>query len=175
MKITGYSLITIGFIAASLISVTHVLEVNWLYFILTLVVCIIGIAIIRSGQKKDTQSRETLLSNMKIIKESLNNILLNVKKIRDSINPENPQAIHTQIDELLPDYLQSFVESRQTIGHVHGLNVYADVMNFFATGERYLNRVWSASTDGYIDEVTLYMEKSEQQFEAALQIVNGLK
>jgi hypothetical protein len=47
-------------------------------------------------------------------------------------------------------------------------------MNYFATAERYLNRVWSASADGYIDEVNEYMERSEQQFEEALSALRGL-
>ena len=37
--------------------------------------------------------------------------------------------------------------------HVFGMQNYADVMSNFAAGERYINRVWSASTDGYVDEV----------------------
>ena len=47
-------------------------------------------------------------------------------------------------------------------------------MNYFATGERYLNRVWSASVDGYIDEVTDYISKCEKQFEGALQELKRL-
>jgi hypothetical protein len=46
-------------------------------------------------------------------------------------------------------------------------------MNYFATAERYLNRVWSASADGYIDEIVEYMEKSEKQFEEALDTLRG--
>ena len=47
-------------------------------------------------------------------------------------------------------------------------------MNYFATAERYLNRVWSASTDGYIDEIMEYMERSEQEFKEALAALRGL-
>ena len=51
--------------------------------------------------------------------------------------------------------------------HVFGLQNYADVMSAFAAGERYINRVWSASTDGYIDEVRSYLDRATQQFREA--------
>jgi len=48
-------------------------------------------------------------------------------------------------------------------------------MSHFASGERYLNRVWSASADGYIDEVSAYLEKAKLQFSEALEKVRNLK
>ena len=55
------------------------------------------------------------------------------------------------------------------------LAVYADVMSHFATGERSLNRVWSASADCYGDEVTAYLEKAQSHFAQALQKVRQLE
>jgi len=175
MKNSGYILVTIGFIWASLISVTDVLEVNWINFIISMIVCVAGIYLIRSSEKSATGDHETQSTNMKSIEENLNHIVAHVKKIRLEIDPQNPQQVHTKIDELLPVHIEDFVDARKSIGHVHGLNAYADVMNYFATGERYLNRVWSASTDGYIDEVTMYMERCEEQFESALKSLKELK
>jgi hypothetical protein len=40
-------------------------------------------------------------------------------------------------------------------------------MSNFAAGERYINRVWSASTDGYVDEVRMYLERAREQFREA--------
>jgi len=51
--------------------------------------------------------------------------------------------------------------------HVFGLQSYADVMGAFAAGERYINRVWSASTDGYVDEVYNYLDRATRQFREA--------
>ena len=48
-----------------------------------------------------------------------------------------------------------------------GLQGYADVMSELAAGERYVNRVWSASTDGYIDEVLTFLERAREQFHSA--------
>ena len=44
---------------------------------------------------------------------------------------------------------------------------YAEIMNEFAAGERYLNRVWSASIDGYIDVINEYLGRARRQFEQA--------
>lgn len=174
MKNIGYFLITIGFIAASFVTVIDKLEVDWIYFSVMLVISVVGIVLVRSTEKKETFHEETLSNNMKIIVESLENVVTEVKRVRSEVDDENPQQVHSKIDEKLPGYLETFVESRKTIGHVHSLEEYANVMNHFATAERYLNRVWSASTDGYIDEVNIYIKKSEEEFEAALAAVKAL-
>jgi hypothetical protein len=41
------------------------------------------------------------------------------------------------------------------------LQRYADVMSRFATAERLINRSWSASVDGYVDEVWSCTERAE--------------
>ena len=51
--------------------------------------------------------------------------------------------------------------------HLFGLQVYADVMSAFAAGERYVNRVWSASADGYRHEAITYLHKAATQFRDA--------
>jgi hypothetical protein len=51
--------------------------------------------------------------------------------------------------------------------HIFGLQSYADVMSAFAARERYINRVWSASTDGYVDEVRNYLDRPTRQFREA--------
>lgn len=48
-------------------------------------------------------------------------------------------------------------------------------MNRFAAGERYLNRVWSASTDGYIEEAHRYIERATRQFAETLEAFNEVK
>ena len=49
--------------------------------------------------------------------------------------------------------LGEFVDARETMIPRLGMQAYADVMSAFATGERQINRAWSASVDGYVDEV----------------------
>jgi len=72
-----------------------------------------------------------------------------------------------EIDRLLREDLNDFANARESMKYVFGLQNYADVMSAFAAGERYINRVWSASTDGYVDEVHNYLERATQQFREA--------
>ncbi|HMB54361.1 MAG TPA: hypothetical protein VKU40_13665, partial [Thermoanaerobaculia bacterium] len=71
--------------------------------------------------------------------------------------------------------LAAFAEARESIAYRYGLAAYGEVMSHFASGERYLNRVWSASTDGYIDEAHDYLVRAKEQFEEALGVFRGLE
>ena len=48
-------------------------------------------------------------------------------------------------------------------------------MNRFAAGERSLNRVWSATTDGYVDETSDYLERAVGYFDDALETFRTIK
>ncbi|MEE9465766.1 MAG: hypothetical protein V3W14_09380, partial [Candidatus Neomarinimicrobiota bacterium] len=80
-----------------------------------------------------------------------------------------------RIDASFPDDLETFTSSREVISHLFGLQAYADVMSEFAAGERYLNRVWSASADGYVDEVNTYIGMAAEQFSVALERITQLQ
>ena len=80
-----------------------------------------------------------------------------------------------RIDQTFLEDLDTFVVARESIAHSHGLQAYAEIMNHFAAGERYLNRVWSASTDGYIDECHTYLDKASEQFEEARDMYRALQ
>jgi hypothetical protein len=88
---------------------------------------------------------------------------------------ESSQVWRIRIDELFLEDFAMFVDARESIAHRYGLSAYADVMSCFAAGERYLNRVWSASADGYIDEVNAYLDRALEQFTDSHQKVRQLK
>jgi len=76
---------------------------------------------------------------------------------------------------LLREDLNNFANARESMQHVFGLQNYADVMSAFAAGERYINRVWSASTDGYVDEVRNYLNRATEQFREARSLFSKLQ
>jgi len=47
------------------------------------------------------------------------------------------------------------------------MQTYANIMSEFAAGERYVNRVWSASADGYDKEASDYLQRAIEQFRDA--------
>lgn len=175
MKKLGYVMITLGFLAGALAAVVDKDAVRWVYFAGALIVGVCGIVLVRAGHARHSLAAERLTSNMQAIETSLARIVDNISRLNAQKQSISTDDMRHRIDELFTDDLTSFVEARQSIAQVHGLQVYADVMSYFAAGERYLNRVWSASADGYVDEVNAYLHKAQQQFSESLSRIQQLK
>ena len=80
--------------------------------------------------------------------------------------------LRDRIDTKLRPDLIRFVDARESMVHLFGLQTYADIMSHFAAGERYINRVWSSSADGYDLEAERYLGKAEERFADAQQQLN---
>lgn len=175
MKRNGYLLIAAAFLAASLVAVLQPLTIDWLWFIPVLLVGFAGVAMVRTGTRQHEQHADTISTNITAIHQSLESVVKKVTQLNLEKANINTYDMRHRLDELLVDDLDTFVDARETIGHKYGLQHYADVMSHFAAGERYLNRVWSASSDGYIDEVNAYMVKAEEQFSDAFEQLKKLE
>jgi len=57
--------------------------------------------------------------------------------------------------------------------HRFGLPAYAGIMTEFATAERSINRAWSASADGYIDEVWLSLDRAQRRMHRAKELFDA--
>jgi len=175
MKKAGYILIAIAFLAGAYLTSLDPEKVMWEYFIPLVILGFVGITLIKVSSKKATHTTERFSKNLSDIESSLNNIIQKLTRLNSQKNDINTYDVRHKIDELLIDDLNTFVEARETIGHAYNLQVYADVMSNFAGGERYLNRVWSASADGYIDEVNSVLEKALEQFKEAKEKLDTVK
>ena len=173
MKILGYLLITISFLVASYYSVIDVEVVPWVKVIPALVMGLIGVVAVQISGRGHRRSADKVRANMGKLEESLTAIVANAEKLDAEKESIDPYEIRHRIDELFMEDLDTFVENRETIGDAYGLQAYADVMTHFATGERYLNRCWSASTDGYIDVIHKYLPRATSQFEQALELLQS--
>ncbi len=167
MKAIGYLLITASFLVGSLLAVLKVTTLNWAHFVPVVVVGFAGVAIVQRAIRGHAQKAETITANIESIHNALHNVVTKVTQLNKEKEQINTYDMRHRIDESVLEDLDSFVEARQSIGHKYGLQAYADVMSHYAAGERYLNRVWSASADGYVDEANTYMEKAEVQFTEA--------
>jgi len=175
MRKLGYLLITIGFLAGALAATVDQQKVSWGYYIAALLAGAVGIALVRSGEWQESRAEGKLTSNIQSVEASLSRIVENMTRLNSEKQSINPYDVRHRIDELFAEDLTTFVEARQSIAHVHGLSAYADVMSNFAAAERYLNRVWSASVDGYIDEVNTYLDKAQAQFVESLERIHQPK
>lgn len=168
MKYLGYLLITLGFLVGAYLTVTDVESVPWNYFGAALLVGVMGVALVQTSIRSRSRSRETIHSSIRKLDKALVEIVAKATNLDQEKESINVYDIHTRIDDLFMVDLDIFVENRESIGHAFGLQAYADVMTQFATGERYLNRCWSASTDGYVDEVNTYLTRAQEHFAEAL-------
>jgi hypothetical protein len=174
MKKFGYVMITFGFLAGALVAVLDEFRVQWVFFSGALVVGAAGIVLVRVGERKKSRAEGTLDSNIQSIESSLSRIVENITRLNAEKQSIDTYDVRHRIDELFSEDLMAFVDARESIAQVHGLDAYADVMSYFAAGERYLNRVWSASADGYVDEVNTYLDKAHTHFAEVLQKVRQL-
>jgi len=174
MKSLGYILITVVFLAGALAAVVDKQQVQWHYFVIAIAIGAAGIALVHFGKRNIITSEGKLASNMQSIETALACIVKNITQLNAQKQSINTYDVRHHIDRLFIEDINTFVQARQTIAHVYGLAAYGDVMNHFAAGERYLNRVWSASADGYIDEVNAYLEKAREQFSESLDKIRQL-
>jgi len=143
-------------------------QVKWDWFIAALVVGSAGLVVVRLTHKRETQSQARITCDIEIVEASLARIVENIAQLNTEKHSIDTYDVRHRIDQLFTEDLSTFVNARQSIAHSCGLAAYADVMGPFAAGERYLNRVWSASADGYIDEVNTYLDKAKDQFVESL-------
>ena len=169
MKMIGFLMIAAGFILGALISVVNVEHVAWDWFALSLVTGLAGVVLVRLSHRRAGGGRDTLAANVRQLADVLERVITRTEQL---VGTETYEVRH-RIDSLIAADLDTFATDRYSIGRVFGLTVYADVMGHFAAGERYLNRVWSASADGYVDEVAACLNRSREEFEAALRLLRN--
>jgi len=168
-------MVTLGFIAAALAAVVDEDAVRWLWYIPAIGLGVAGVTTIRINDVRQSKTEHHVTANIETVESSLARINDNINKLNSDKNSINTYDMRYRIDELFLEDLAMFVDARESLAHRYGLAAYADVMSCFAAGERYLNRVWSASADGYIDEVNAYLDKAQGQFVDSLEKIRQLK
>lgn len=175
MKFIGFLMVTVGFIAAALATVVDADQVRWAWYVPALVVAVAGVAAVRIESARRSKTEHHVVARIESVEKSLESIAANISELNADKDSLDTYDVRHRIDELFMDDLETFVASRQSIAHRYGLAAYGEVMSSFAAGERYLNRVWSASADGYIDEVNAYLDKAREQFVETNERVRQLK
>ena len=175
MKALSLLIVFACFLAGAYITVLDPREVNWPWMIAVLVVGVFGLWLSRKAEHMATHAGDKLAGNIEQLGQNLANIHSRLTLICQNKDELPTYEARFEIDRLFREELIEFAEARESMIHVFGMQNYADVMSNFAAGERYINRIWSASTDGYVDEVNLYLDKALDQFTEALEHFNGLK
>ena len=174
VKTFAMLLVFIAFLAGAFLSVLDPRQVQWNLLAPVLVVGAAGLWLYRRSHHSEARSGERLAGNTEILRSRLVSIVTNLEGLAARGDDLPVYQARFEIDRLFRDDLNDFAEARESMIHVFGLQNYADVMSHFAAGERYINRVWSASTDGYVDEVRMYIERALSQFRVGSEHFNEL-
>lgn len=163
MKGIGFFLLAVGFLGGAFATSLHVDEVNWTIFAASAVAAVIGLALVKRQASARARSATVLDVNRGELRESIHNIVRDLDELTGSAAQHGAQ-LRDRIDLKLRTDLRRFADARESMVHLFGLQKYADIMSSFAAGERYINRVWSASADGYDEEASTYLKKAAGQF-----------
>jgi hypothetical protein len=166
MKKFAYFLLGAGFLAGAYVTALDVENVDWLLFGIAAAAAAAGVILAKRADRAEATSGELLETNRNELNQSLANIVRDLRQMTEG-TALSGDALRDWIDERLRPDLRRFVEARQSMVHLYGLQTYADIMSEFAAGERYINRVWSTSADGYDEEAEIYLKRAAEQFDDA--------
>ncbi len=167
MKIIAYLIVAASFLGGAFLASLDQTHIDWVTFIPVILAGIIGVVLIKRMEATEAKSSDKLHNNRRVMGESLDNIVKSLEALNGRKDSVPTYDMRFEIDKLFREDLNNFADARDSMKHIFGLQSFADIMSSFAAGERYINRVWSASTDGYVDEVLMYVEKSLAQFQHA--------
>lgn len=170
----GATFLVAGLLAAAFFSMARLDGVSWKAFSMGLGAALVGALLVRSTDQQ--RGGGMLILNIQVIRSSLTMLAAKLK----NLGPEKRRQlgvfeIRHFIDRHLMHDLQRFLATRETLIYKHGLADYARVMDAFSAGERALNRAWSASADGYVDEVDICLDQARIRFREALDLVEELE
>jgi len=166
MKKIAYLLIAAGFLLGAYATALDVQGVNWNLFAIAAIAAVLGIIIAKRQDSAVARSGSVLEANRNELNESISNIVRDLGEMIDGTTAKGDQ-LRNWIDDTLRADLRRFVDARSSMVHLFGLQTYADIMSNFAAGERYINRVWSASADGYDGEARKYLGRAAEVFQDA--------
>ena len=166
MKKIAYLLLAAGFLLGAYATALDAQNVNWNLFAIAAVASVLGVIIAKRQDSADARSDSVLQTNRSELNESISNIVRDLNEMIDGTTAKGDQ-LRDWIDDTLRADLRRFVDARQSMVHLFGLQTYADIMSEFAAGERYINRVWSASADGYDGEAEKYLGRAAKVFKDA--------
>ena len=164
MKLFGFILVAAGFLAGAYFLTGAGGSTLGPGFAVAFAIASAGVVILRVVTRQRVSAKEKVTAEVRTTEETLALLVDGVEELIDRKDSIDVYDLPAEIDRRFVGPLARFVEARESIALAYGLPAYASVMSHFAAGERYLNRVWSCSVDGYIDEAHKYLGRARDQF-----------
>ena len=173
-RVVGHVLLWLGFLAGAFVAVRSVevegapwSTVSWPAYGLALFVATAGVVVLRATKTAVGVASAEEAKAIDRLEAILARLQSTVEQWSSQSDEINVYEFHGMIDETLAEDLGQFADLRETMIPEFGLDHYARIMTEFALAERTLNRTWSASADGYVDEVRTCLSRAKAHLTAA--------
>jgi hypothetical protein len=173
---TGQIFLWLGFLGAALCTVFDLEDpsypwqtISWPAYLTCIAVGWAGVAILRLGRAMQRKEAAASQVGLEAVVEKLQKCSTHLdSSLARPIEQLTCEQVLDIIDSELVPLMADFAEDRMAIFHRLGTKAYSAIMTEFASGERYLNRAWSAAADGYVDEVSRSVAHSSTFLRAAV-------
>ena len=181
-RLLGHVLLWIGFLCGAFIAVrrTEVADdpwstISWPAYGAALAVAVAGVVQLRLTKKPADDGGATQTQNVDQLAVLLQRIHRQIGEWHHNADQLDVYRMHHDIDAKLSDDLAAFADLRESLIDAFGLEHYVHIMTEFALAERTINRMWSASADGYIDEVNACLTRASAHLEAAMERLDAAR
>ncbi|HEC83982.1 MAG: hypothetical protein DRR08_20825 [Candidatus Parabeggiatoa sp. nov. 2] len=173
MRVTGSLLFIVGIIVA-LISATKLPAsgTRWSdmlpFYVGAVVLAVVGLLLLRwpqIQQRNSTFSNQVCLNVMALLEE----LLAEMQTLGQEINDLDGVGIAKRVNAMLDTYVLPFAAAQQEVICLLGQYQGVEVVVAAAQGERLLNRMWSAASDGNKTEAIATYPKALAAFKEAHQ------
>jgi len=153
MRLLGHVLMWAGVLLASFFSVSQLDTITWANFGGAIGVGLAGVILLRLTAKRALHQEHLINEDLATMRAALHNVVITLEGLVEAGETIDVYGVKERIDGDMAEPLALFADARESMIPAFGLARYAEVMTRFAGGERMINRAWSASADGYLDEV----------------------
>lgn len=181
MYFLGQILLWVGFLAAAFHTVRQDevvgdrwSTIDWKWYLGAMVFGAMGAILIRQSRKADGLDTARTDSQFSTLEGSLRKLISQVGELRGMCLDTAPSEMVKQIDNRCAEPFAEFADARNALVQRFGLQGFAEVMTDFASSERFVNRAWSASADGYMEEAANSLERAAVHLEMARQRMSEL-
>ena len=172
-KRLGHLLMWAGFVTSAFVATSRTEAVDWLAYSLTAAVGVVGVVLLRLKDRGGADSHQQAHETVEHLAGVLQQLADKLSQLRAEKETLDVYDVRHRIDGDLAANLRAFADQRETISEAYSLQLYAEVMNRFAAGERNINRAWSASADGYVDEVWICLKRAESLMREGLEALRA--
>jgi len=169
MRLFGHILMWAGVLVASFVSVSQIGAITWTAYGGAVGIGLVGVILLRLTAKSALHQEHLINEDLATMRAALHKIVITLEGLVEADESIDVYGVKDRIDGDMAGPLALFADARESMIPAFGLARYAEVMTRFAGGERMVNRAWSASADGYLDEVILCLRNALGQLNDAKQ------